>query len=424
MFSVMRTVFVKEARDLLRDRRSLVFLFAVPLLMPLMGAIGGGFILWQVVRQAGDGLPVAVINGAELPGLVAELDDRELLQLVDAPADLRKALRDGELAAVLEIPPDAAKRLRTEEPLTVTLTSSRSGWMSDFAVDAIQRSLREYEERALTERLARHGLEDVWLDPIRMEEGFTSPTGIAAAPIVAGGPASSSLGSAFLPLAIASWAFSGGLSLVVHMTVGEKVRGTMESLLVTPSSRVGIVLGKIALSIIVSAITVGLWSLDGLAYMLLASIVSAGSGDVVTPSISPGAMPDLMVVPQWGNLGVAIVWLVLLMLPLMTMANGFVAAVCAFAKNYRESNLLLVLLQLLLPGLALFAAFGVGAKPSMVVYALPIVGVLVAMRGLFGGGVALEALTLTWAAAAIYAVGAILLAAYVFSREWALMRGV
>ena len=53
-----------------------------------------------------------------------------------------------------------------------------------------------------------------------------------------------------------------------------------------------------------------------------------------------------------------------------------------------------------------------------------VVGVLVAMRDLFGGGVAPGALALAWAAAALYAAGAILLAAYVFSREWALMRGV
>jgi hypothetical protein len=58
------------------------------------------------------------------------------------------------------------------------------------------------------------------------------------------------------------------------------------------------------------------------------------------------------------------------------------------------------------------------------VYALPVAGVLVAMRDLFGGGVAPGALALAWGAAALYAVGAILLAAYVFSREWALMRGV
>ena len=116
--------------------------------------------------------------------------------------------------------------------------------------------------------------------------------------------------------------------------------------------------------------------------------------------------------------------MVLLMLPFMTMANGLVAAVCTFAKNYRESNLFLGVLQLLLPGLALAATFGFSARPPMGVYALPVMGVLVALRDLFGGGVAPAALALAWVAAAVYAVMAVLLAAYVFSREWALMRGV
>ena len=93
-------------------------------------------------------------------------------------------------------------------------------------------------------------------------------------------------------------------------------------------------------------------------------------------------------------------------------------------KKYRESNLFLGLLQLLLPGLALVAIFGVGAAPPMAVYALPGVGVLVAIRDLFGSGVAPGVLALAVVAAAAYAIVFVLLAAYVFSREWALMRGV
>ncbi|MFQ6101081.1 MAG: hypothetical protein ACE5OS_07575 [Anaerolineae bacterium] len=55
--------------------------------------------------------------------------------------------------------------------------------------------------------------------------------------------------------------------------------------------------------------------------------------------------------------------------------------------------------------------------------ALPVVGVLVAMCDLFGGGVAPAGLALAWVATAAYAVGSVLLAAYVFSHDWALMRG-
>jgi sodium transport system permease protein len=414
MLRVLRHVFAKEARDLLRDRRALLFLFATPLLMPLLGAVGGAFVLWQIVRQTRDGLPILLVNGDQLPGLVAELDDQVLLQLVDAPPDLEAALQSGELMAVIEIPSDAPARLQAEEPVTLTLTSSRSGWLPDFAVTSIQQALREYEQEVLADRLSEQGLDQAWMDPIRLEQEATATTGIAAAPVVAGAAPSSLFANIFLTMAVLSWTFSGGLTLVADMTVGEKERHTMEPLLITPSSRIGIVLGKIGVSIIVSAITIGLWSLDSLAYVFFLSVLPAETGGGLVPF---GAS-------QLSNLGLALVWLMLLMLPLMTMANGLVAAVCTFAKSYRESNLFLAGIQLLLPGLALVATFAVGSSPPMVVYALPTVGVLVAMRDLFGGGVMPGVLVLTWTAAAIYAVLAVLLAAYTFSREWALMRGV
>ena len=424
MFRTMRIVFVKEAQDLLRDRRSLVFLLVAPLLMPILSFAGGAFVLWQAMCQAGEGLPVAVVNGEQLPALVAGLDERRLLHLVTTPSDLEGALQSGELVAVLQIPPDASERLRAEEPLTLTLTSSRSGWISDFAVGSVRYALRDYRDQVLEERLARHGLDRAWMNPIRLEQESAAPTGVTAAPVVAGEAASSSMSGAILSLAIALWALTGGLSVVAHMTVGEKEHRTMEALLLTPSSRVGIVLGKIAFSIIVSAVTAGLWSLDSLAYMLLFSIIPADPGDLTAPLIPQGVGVGLAMGSQWEGLGLAVVWLVLLLLPLTIMANGFVAAVCTFAKNYRESNLFLALFQLLIPGLALLAAFGVGATPSAAVYALPVVGVVVAVRDLFGGGVAPGMLALAWGAAVVYAAGTVLLAAYVFSREWALMRGV
>ncbi len=405
-------VFVKEALDLLRDRRALFFLFAPPLLIPLLGAIGGGFVLWQVARQTRGGLPVAVVNGEQLPGLIAKLKDAGTLQLVDALPNLEESLKSGELMAVLDIPFGASELLKAEAPITLTLTSSRSGWLPDLAVASITGALDEYANGVLAERLAHRELEWNWMDPIRLERRVAAPTGVATAS-AATEAVPSSLGSIFLSLTVTSWAFSGGLNMVAYMTVGEKERCTMESLLIAPTSRIGIVLGKIALSIIVSVVTIGLWSLDSLAYTFLLSSLPANASGLVSP-----------VTAQLGSLGLAIVWLVLLMLPLMTMSNGLVAAVCAFAKNYRESNLFLGVLQLLLPALALLATFGIGPTPPLPVYALPVIGVLVAMRDLFGGGVAVETLILTWLAATIYAVGAILLAAYVFSREWALMRGV
>ena len=96
MRKIVWTIFIKEALDLLRDRRALFFLFAPPLLVPLLGAVGGAFVLWQIARQTRGGLPAVVVNGDRLPGLVARLEDERLLQLVDEPPDLGSALQSGE----------------------------------------------------------------------------------------------------------------------------------------------------------------------------------------------------------------------------------------------------------------------------------------------------------------------------------------
>jgi sodium transport system permease protein len=412
MLKIARVVFAWEALDLLRDRRTLFFLFAVPLVVPFLGAITGMFVLWQVARQTDEGIPIVVVNGDQLPGLVDRLEDLRILELVAMPSDPEEALQSGELVAMLKVPANATEALEAEEQVVLDLTSSRSGWLPDFAVMAVESVLADYGEAVLTERLVQRGLDRKWLRPVRLDRQIAAPTGVAAAPVT-DDAFPSSFGSIFLPLAVASWAFSGGLNLVASMTVGEKERRTMEPLLVTPASRIGIVLGKIALSILASAVTIGLWSLDSLAYTFLLSALPAGFGGLMGSFVG-----------QIGSLGLAVLWLVLLMLPFMTMANALVAAVCAFAKNYRESNLFLSALQLLLPGMTLLAVFGVGTSPAGVVYALPVVGVLVAMRDLFGGGIAPGMLVLAWGAAAVYALGAVLLAAYVFSREWALMRGV
>jgi len=413
MLRVLRVVFFKEAYNLLRDRRALFWLFATPLLMPCLSVVGGSFLMWQIARQTRGGLPVAVVNGEQISELILELEADPVLRLVDAPFDVEGALQSGELMAVLEVPPDADERLRAEEPLTLTLTSGRSGWLPDLAAISIARALQGYESDVLEERLAQRELSRAWMDPIRLERDTAATTGIAATPPV-GEQAPSMLGSLFLFMVVVSWVFSSSLPLMADMTVGEKEHHTMEPLLVTPASRVGIVMGKIALSIIVSVVTIGMWSLNSLAYVLFLAFMPSDLGSLAPPASF-----------RVGGLGLVLVWLLLLMLPLMVMVNGLVAAVGTFAKNQREANLFAGVLQLLLlPGTALLTIFGIGATPPPGVYALPMVGVLVAMRDLFGSGIAPQTLALTWGAATAYAVGSVLLAAYVFSREWALMRGV
>ena len=410
-------VFLKEARDLLRDRRTLFFLFAPPILGPLMLVGVVVLISWQVISQAPEGLAVAVAGGDQVPELLEHLEETAMLRLVDPlPDDPLAALRDGELMALLTIPPDSGQRAGAELPITLTLTTSRVGWMPSLANLTVREAVAGYGRGLLAERLAERGLDSGWVQPLRLVDADLPVEGGVAplAGVTGGEPMSRSFNGLMVPLLVATWSLGGGLGLMAYMTVGEKERNTMESLLTTVASRVGLVVGKITLSMVVSLLTVILWAMDGLGYLLLVNVAaSLGAAQ---------AIPPLAVQTQ--AYGVAGLWLLLLMVPMMTMTSSITAAVCTFARNYREAGLFTSAFQLGLPALSFVAAFVAPATPHPIIYGLPFFGVLVAVRDLFLSGLPPAMLVLTAVTSSIYAVLSILLAAYVFYREWALMRGL
>jgi sodium transport system permease protein len=414
MFRTLCVVFRKEMRDLMRDRRALFFLFAVPLLMPLVAFVGLLLVGWQVMRQAPEGLTVAVDGADHAPALVRRLDANDLLHRIEPPDDPRADLRSGELMAWLMIPPDAQSRLAAEQTVTVTLTTSRVGWMPSLADMTIRDLVTDYNRDLLRDRLAERGLDPAWTEPLHLAQAEAPTVGIVAPPSeVSGTPLGRSFNGLMTPFLVASWSMGGSLGLLVYMTVGEKERGTMEPLLITTASRVGIVLGKISLAMIVSFITVVIWAAYGLGYLMLVNL---------TADLGVGPPPTMAVQAQ--AFGIAGVWIVILMIPFMVLTSGVVAAVGTFARNYREAGLFTAVLQLGLPVLSFAAVFLAPATPSVFVYALPFVGTLVAVRDLFLQGLQPTMLALTVVASVLYAALSILLAAYVFSREWALMRGL
>jgi len=413
MTRTLRVVFLKEARELLRDRRALFFLLAPPLLVPLFAVAAVLLLGWRITQQAPEGFPLAIEGAAHAPALVDRLEQESLLQIRERPASPTQALQSGELMALLTIPADTPQRLQAEQPVSITLTTSRVGWMPALVDMAIQEAMDDYGQTVLRTRLAEHGLDPDWVRPLHLVKTSAPTTGITAPPARIAEGEARSFNGLIIPFMVASWTMGGGLQLIAYMTVGEKDRGTMEPLLVTAASRVGIALGKVALSMLASLITVALWAIDGLGYLFIVNL------SPMLPAISPAPLAM-----QARAFGLAGIWLFLLMLPLMTMVSGVTTAACTFARNFREANLFLTLMQLGLPGLSFAAVLIVPAIPSAVVYALPFVGVLVAVRDLFLQGLAPASLALAVVASVAYALLSILLAAYVFSREWALMRGL
>jgi sodium transport system permease protein len=416
--AVYRIVFRKEARELLRDRRSLFWLFAPPVILPGLALCAGLFIGTQVVRIAREGFPVMIENGDQAPELVRRFEAEDSIHLVDPPENPGEDPY-GDAIVIVSLPPDFQQRLDNGDTARLELITRDNSLLTFFARSAVRSVIDSYNTDVLDDRLREKHLTRDWLTPISVGEGRRS-TVEAVAGVGEDGSGNNVLATIFLPLAVTSWLLGGGMGLILDTTVGEKERQTIENLLVTPASRIGIVMGKMTVVFIASMAVMGLWLTEGLA---LSAFGNAGPelADAGTLTLSEALR---ILAENSGNLLSLIGALLVLIIPFTIMLNGLVMAFCAYAANYREANLFMALVQLGLPASVLLTIFSLPPSVAEPVYAIPFFGAIVAIRDLFSNTLSFSGLAINFAAGLVYAGAGIGLAAWVFGREWSLTRGL
>jgi sodium transport system permease protein len=417
---VFQVVFAKEMRELVRDRKTLFWLLAPPIILPAIALLAVAFIGTQTARYITQGFPVAIVNGSAAPGLVDSLRRSSALIVTEVS---RAEAGNSTALITLAVPDDFQQRLEAGKTAHLRLTQRDNTFITTLALGAVRSEVGGYGNALLDERLKKFGQDRSWLTPISLDEtqaaaaaqSVTAPAEPGATSSTGGG-----LGAIFLPLAVTSWLVGGGLGLIVDTTVGEKERQTIESVLVTPASRVGIVIGKLCAVFIASLVVMGLWMIEGVFLSLVGEV-----GPKLLAAQGANPVDLAAAIAQSGrDIGSLILILLLLLIPFIIVLNSLVMAFCSFASSYRESNVFLFLLQLILPALVLLSIFSIGPDASIGWYAVPILGTIIAIRDLFSqtltaSGLGLAAFSTSW-----YALAALGLASYVYSREWALLRGI
>jgi sodium transport system permease protein len=417
---VFQVVFAKEMRELVRDRKTLFWLLAPPIILPAIALLAVAFIGTQTARYITQGFPVAIVNGSAAPGLVDSLRRSSALIVTEVS---RAEAGNSTALITLAVPDDFQQRLEAGKTAHLRLTQRDNTFITTLALGAVRSEVGGYGNALLDERLKKSGQDRSWLTPISLDEtqaaaaaqSVTAPAEPGATSSTGGG-----LGAIFLPLAVTSWLVGGGLGLIVDTTVGEKERQTIESVLVTPASRVGIVIGKLCAVFIASLVVMGLWMIEGVFLSLVGEV-----GPKLLAAQGANPVDLAAAIAQSGrDIGSLILILLLLLIPFIIVLNSLVMAFCSFASSYRESNVFLFLLQLILPALVLLSIFSIGPDASIGWYAVPILGTIIAIRDLFSqtltaSGLGLAAFSTSW-----YALAALGLASYVYSREWALLRGI
>ena len=171
--------------------------------------------------------------------------------------------------------------------------------------------------------------------------------------------------SMILPFLIITFLFSGAMSVAPEAIAGEKERGTMATLLVTPIRRGEIALGKIiALSII-----------------SVASAVSSFIGIIASLPKLLGLNAENGITDLY-NLGDYLLILVILIATVLVIV-GLITVISALAKNMKEANTFILPLYLVTMGVGVSTMFSTTAQTNIMYYFIPIYNSLQCLVGIF-----------------------------------------
>lgn len=335
--SVLWVVVRKELRDIARDRRTLALLLLVlPLLnlmlIPAMGLLAEN----RFKSEAEKRLEVAVIGAEHAPNLIAYL--RSLgIEAVEPPSDLEAAIARQDLDVALEIGADFAHDWHAGRPAKVEIVSDDSRPNTERLTTRLRTALTGYHEQVAMLRLMARGI-----DP-----AVARPIAVASRNLASEEARRGRILSFVLPYILILLSFIGGSNLIIDATAGERERQSLEPLLATPVPRGAVVSGKI-----VAACAICLLSLLlTLVALKLSSQTSdaARSLDFEFPAIAR---------------------ILLVLIPLMLIANSLLTLLAATARNVKEAHTHMAWL-IVLPVVPNFILMANPVKSQLWQYAVP-----------------------------------------------------
>lgn len=311
------TVYAKELRDTLRDRRTLISIIVVPTLFMPGLIFGMGKAASVIVSKAKEEVPrIMVIGGEDSPGIRAELQKSGKFKVEPATPDWKALISDKKVRAAAEIPKGFETALDSGSAPAITLYDYQGELKSGFATEQLRVFFTGLRDRATSRLLADRGV------PASVAHPFDVKQVNVAAPEKVGG----NLLGGIVPYFIIFLCLIGAIYPAMDLTAGEKERGTMETLLCSPAARTDIVLGKFFMVLTGSLFAV-LSSLASLAVTLLLVASSMSSG--AKGAAGPG-MPSIDPV---GILGV-----LAMVLPVAVLFSAVLFSVCLFAKSLKEAQ--------------------------------------------------------------------------------------
>lgn len=400
----MWQVYFKELTELMRDKKTLIFVILLPVfIFPVIFGVMGLVLSSTTNKAMQEQHRYVIINAEQAPKFADALfyhkNFKQLTTDKTAEADLIAAIRNDEFDVAIVIPDNFSEKRQALEQAQWQIIYNQSSQF-DFMYKYFSELLTDYNQQ-----LQRDTLTQLNIDPAKLN-AIIKPVDLQKVDTAAKRENLGEKFGALIAYILIPLCLLGASYPAIDMGAGEKERGTLETLLICPISRSSIVLGKF-----LTVLTTGLAG-------ALITVASFGIWGAVIGSFAG------MAVVQEAMSAISITELVLifsLLLPISAVFAALLLAISIYARTFKEAQNYISPLTILM-FMPLVAAMMPGVELNAKTALIPIMNVALAIKELIKGTADYMMLALIFGSTLVLASVAIGFCVHWFQQEKVLFR--
>lgn len=317
----MWQVYRKELLELLRDKKTLFFVIALPLIIfPVLFGIMGLVMANAQMKEEQKIHRYVVVGHEQAPKFAQELFYHKSFKKVEfdqtSPEALTQAIRDDKFDVAIIIPDDYQQQLAANQQSQWQIVFNDSSVTSRI-YGRIKTLVDKHSVIKQTEKLSALGI------PEEQHKALIKPIAITKVDTADKRENIGEKIGGLIPYLLIPICLVGAVYPAIDLGAGEKERGTLETLLLTPIPRTLLVLGKF-FTILTTA--------------LLSALLTVGSMGFWAMIVS--SMVDMKPVRDaFGSIGLIDLSLILLLLvPLACIFASLLLAISIYARSFKEAQ--------------------------------------------------------------------------------------
>ena len=387
-------IFKKELIDTLRDRRTLMMMLVIPILifpitLNVFVSISASFQEEAAVKT----LKVGIVGdknsyfAQQLNEIPSEMGAKKLVFFKDSASLMTELKKDSIQLGII-----------TEKQFNQTLEAqlpARVTWYFDATEIGINERAEQYM-KIIEVKAQQKRYDELEVDFRKVTPFQTSYQNIASDKKMVG-----QIAGGFLPYIFIAFGFIGCMYPAIDLFTGEKERGTIETLLTTPVARWQILFGKM--------MVVVLSGLMAASAALLGLFISIEFLDIVDNQ-------EIMKIVNEVLSPLFIVSMFSLLFPLTIFFAGVMIPIAVYAKTFKEAQSIITPLNIVMV-LPAMVGFFPGIELNFMTACIPVVNVVLATKELISGTLEFGYLALSFGVMVILALASVFVSYKQFGKE-------